>query len=45
MTRVHVVCRDCDFETLKTAKDIAVLAADRHEEETDHETDFEVVAE
>ena len=45
MTRAHVVCRDCEFETLKTAKDIAVLAANRHEAETGHETDCEVVAE
>lgn len=45
VTRVHVVCRDCDFETLKTAKTIAVRAASRHEDKNGHETDYEVVAE
>ena len=45
MTRVHVVCRDCEFEEVKSSTTVAASAAFRHEDETDHETDYEVVAE
>ena len=45
MTRVHVVCRDCELEEVKSSKTVAASAALRHEDETGHETDFEVVAE
>ena len=45
MIRVHVVCRDCEFEKVKTSKTVAASAALDHEDETGHETDYEVVAE
>ncbi|WP_160163072.1 DUF7542 family protein [Halorubrum lipolyticum] len=44
MTRVHVVCRDCDFEQVKISKTVAANAALDHEDETGHETEYEVVA-
>ena len=45
MTEIHVVCRDCDFEELKTSRTVAARTALNHEDETDHETAYEVVVE
>ena len=45
MTEIHVVCRDCEFERLKASKTVAAQTALNHEDETGHDTDYEVVAE
>ena len=43
MTKIHVVCRDCEFEGIKTSKTVAAQAAFNHEDENGHETRYEVV--
>lgn len=40
---IHFVCRDCDAEELVSGLGIASVLARKHELDTGHETDFEVI--